>query len=63
MLSILAIGLAMILSRPISNFLIEVPEQRGVKDDLKESALEGLVRAVAILAASVLVRQISRRRR
>ena len=63
LLSLLAMGVASVLSKPISNFLIEVPEQRGIKDDLKEAGLEGLVRMIAMLTAAVTVRKISQFRR
>ena len=63
LLTLLAITMAMVLTRPINNFVAEqIPERRGVKDDLTEAALQGLVRMVAFFTASLLVRQLAGRR-
>jgi hypothetical protein len=63
LLSVLAIAIAMGLTRPLSNFIEEqIPERRGIGDDVAEAILQGLVRAVAVLLASVVVRQIARSR-
>jgi hypothetical protein len=63
LLALLAIAIAMGLTRPVSRFIAEqIPERRGVKDDLTEAALQGLVRMVAFFAASLLVRQLAERR-
>jgi hypothetical protein len=63
LLTVLAITIAMVLTRPVSRFIAEqIPERRGVGDDLKEAALQGLVRATAFFAASLLVRQLAGRR-
>jgi hypothetical protein len=62
LLTILAIAIAMGLTRPLSNFIEEqIPERRGIGDDVAEAILQGLARAVAIFLASVVVRQIARR--
>ncbi len=64
LLSVLAIGLSLVLARPINRFIDDmIPERRGIGDDLTEAALQGLVRAASILAASVIVRQLAARRR
>ena len=63
LLTVLAITIAMVLTRPVSRFIEEqIPERRGVGDDLKEAALQGLVRAAAFFAASLFVRQLAGRR-
>jgi hypothetical protein len=60
LLTVLAIAIAMALTRPVSRFISEeIPERRGVKDDLTEAALQGLVRTVAFFAASLLVRRLA----
>jgi hypothetical protein len=60
LLTVLAIAIAMVLTRPINNFIAEqIPERRGVRDDLTEAALQGLVRAAAFFAASLLVRWLA----
>jgi hypothetical protein len=52
------------LSQPLTRFIGEtIPERRGIRDDLTEAVLKGLVRAVALTLASVLVRQIAVSRR
>jgi hypothetical protein len=63
LLTILAIAIAMGLTRPLSNFIEEqIPERRGIGDDAAEAILQGLARATAIFLASVVVRQIARAR-
>ena len=60
LVTVLAIGIAMVLTRPVNRFIDEqIPERRGVKDDLTEAALQGLVRMVAIFVASVIVRKVT----
>ena len=63
LLNVLAIGIAMVLSRPVDRYIDEqIPERRGIKDDLAEAALQGLVRAAAFFVASLIVRLIARAR-
>ena len=53
-----------ILARPLTKFIGEqIPERRGVRDDVLEAVLKGLARAVALSLASILVRQLALRRR
>jgi hypothetical protein len=60
LLTVLAIGLAMVLTRPVNRYIAEqIPERRGIRDDLAEAALQGLVRAAAFFVASLVVRQIA----
>ena len=60
LLTVLAIGIAMILTRPVNRYISEaIPERRGIKDDLTEAALQGVVRATAFFVASLVVRQIA----
>ncbi len=60
LLTVLAIAIAMVLTRPVNNFIAEqIPERRGVRDDLTEAALQGLVRATAVFVASLLVRRLA----
>ena len=63
LLSVLAIAIAMGLTRPLNKFIDEqIPERRGIGDDAAEAILQGLARTTAIFAASVLVRQLVRTR-
>ena len=60
LLTALAIGIAMVLTRPVNRFIAEqIPERRGIRDDLTEAALQGLVRATAFFVASLVVRRIA----
>ncbi len=53
-----------ILARPLTRFIGEqIPERRGVKDDILEAVLKGIARVVALSLASIIVRQIAVRRR
>jgi hypothetical protein len=62
--TVLAIVIAMVLSRPVNNFIDEqIPERRGAKDDLLEAVLQGAVRTTAFFVASLLVRKLAEMRR
>jgi len=64
LLTLLSIGISIGLSQPLTRFIEdEVPERRGIRDDVTEAVLKGLVRAVALTLASVIVRQIAASRR
>jgi hypothetical protein len=64
LLTLLSIGISIGLSQPLTRFIEdEVPERRGIRDDVTEAILKGLVRAVALTLASVIVRQIAASRR
>lgn len=63
LLSALAVGITAAISRPLTHYLLDAPDKRGAKDDVKEAALQGVTRTGAILLASVLVRRLSARRR
>ncbi len=64
LVTVLGIVGSQILARPLTRFIEEqVPERRGVKDDLTEAMLKGLARVVAATLASILVRQLALRLR
>ena len=64
LLTILSIVISIGLSQPLARFIGEkIPERRGIRDDVTEAVLQGLVRAAALTLASVLVRQIAASRR
>jgi len=64
LLTILSIGISIGLSQPLTRFISEkIPERRGIRDDLTEAVLQGIVRAIALTLASVIVRQIAASRR
>jgi hypothetical protein len=64
LMTVLSIGISLVLSQPLTRFIGEqIPERRGIKDDVLEAVLKGLARTVALVLASVLVRQLAARRR
>jgi hypothetical protein len=64
LMTLLSIGISIGLSQPLARFIQkEIPERRGIRDDLTEAVLKGLVRAVALVVASVIVRRLAASRR
>ena len=64
LMTVVAIGISLALSRPLTRFIGEqIPERRGIKDDVTEAVLKGAARTVALVIASVLVRQLAASRR
>ena len=64
LVTLLSIGISIGLSQPLVRFIGEkIPERRGIKDDLTEAVLQGLVRTVALVIASVVVRRLASSRR
>ena len=64
LVTVLGIVGSQILARPLTRFIGEqIPERRGVRDDVTEAVVKGLARAVALALASILVRQLALRRR
>ena len=64
LLTLLSIAISIGLSQPLTRFIGEkIPERRGIKDDVTEAVLQGLVRAVALVLASVIVRALAASRR
>jgi len=64
LLTLLSIAISIGLSQPLTRFIGEkIPERRGIRDDVTEAVLQGLVRAVALVVASVIVRRLAASRR
>ena len=64
LMTVLAIGISLALSQPLTRFIGEqIPERRGIRDDVMEAVLKGAARTVALVVASILVRQLASRRR
>lgn len=62
LLTLLSTVVALGISQPITNYIAEqIPERRGIKDDLIEAFLQGVIRAISILVASMVVRQVAGR--
>jgi hypothetical protein len=58
LITLLAAGIAYVLSHSVANRFIDVPEERGIKDDVLEAVLKGATTATATILASVLVRRL-----
>ena len=63
LLTVLGIVLSQILARPLMRFVSEqIPERRGTRDDVLEAVIKGGTRAVALLVASLIIKQVAARR-
>jgi len=58
MITLLAAGIAYIVSQQVTNRFIDIPEQRGIKDDILEAVLKGATTATSTILASILVRRL-----
>ncbi len=64
LLSLLVLTLSQVLNRPLRNLVADlVPERRGPADDVTEAVLQGMVRMVAVIVASTIVRGVAEKRR
>jgi hypothetical protein len=64
LLSLLVLTISQVMNRPLRNLVADlVPERRGPADDVTEALLQGIVRMVAIIFASAVVRGLAERRR
>jgi hypothetical protein len=59
-MTILAAGIAYLISHQLTNRFIDIPEQRGIKDDVLEAVLKGATTATSTILASIIVRRIFR---
>jgi hypothetical protein len=62
LITILASALSSVMANRLSERLIDVPEERGVKDDIKEALLKAGFTISATLIASVVVRNVVNKR-
>lgn len=60
LITILAAGIAYLISQYVTNRFIDIPDQRGIKDDVLEAVLKGATTATSTILASVLVRRLLR---
>ena len=58
--SILAAAIAYLITQYVVERLIDLPDERGVKDDAIEAFLKGATTATSTVLASVLVRRLFR---
>jgi hypothetical protein len=61
-MTILAAGIAYLISHQLIERFIDIPEQRGIKDDVLEAVLKGATTAISTILASIIVRRIFRPR-
>jgi hypothetical protein len=57
---ILAAGIAYLISQYVTDRLIDIPDEPGLKDDVIEAVLKGATTATSTILASILVRRILR---
>jgi hypothetical protein len=58
LISILSTGIAYVLATQLAERLIQEPEVRGVRDDVKEALLQAGFSLASTLIASILIRQV-----
>ena len=59
-ITLVAAGIAYLISHQLTERYIDIPEQRGVKDDILEAVLKGATTATSTILASILVRRLFR---
>jgi alcohol dehydrogenase YqhD (iron-dependent ADH family) len=59
-ITLVAAGIAYLISHQVTEKYIDIPEQRGVKDDILEAVLKGATTATSTILASILVRRMFR---
>jgi hypothetical protein len=62
MITLVAAGLAYLISHQVTERFIDIPEQRGIKYDVLEAVLKGATTATSTILASILVRRLLRGR-
>ena len=58
MITIAAAGIAYLISSAVTNRFINIPEERGIKDDALEAILKGATTATSTILASIIVRRM-----
>ena len=57
---VLSRGGSILLSKMLADKLIDVPEEPGIMDDIKEAALKAVFTVMAAAVVSILVRDLTR---
>lgn len=57
-ITIAAAGIAYLISSLLVNRFIDIPEERGLRDDALEAILKGATTATSTILASIIVRRI-----
>jgi hypothetical protein len=60
LVTILAAGIAYLISQHVVDRLIDIPDEPGLKDDVIEAVLKGATTATSTILASILVRRLLR---
>ena len=60
LVTILAAAIAYLITQYVTERLVDIPDERGIKDDAIEAILKGATTATATILASVLVRRLFR---
>ena len=60
LVTILAAGIAYLISQYVTDRLIDIPDEPGLKDDVIEAVLKGATTVTSTIVASVLVRRLLR---
>jgi hypothetical protein len=60
LVTILAAAIAYLITQYVVERLIDLPEERGIKDDAVEAILKGATTATSTILASILVRRLFR---
>jgi hypothetical protein len=60
LVTILAAGIAYVISNYVTERLIDIPDEPGLKDDVIEAVLKGATTATSTILASIVVRRLMR---
>ena len=59
-ITLVAAGIAYVISHSLTNRFIDIPEQRGIKDDVLEAVLKGATTATSTILSAVILRRLFR---
>jgi hypothetical protein len=60
LVTILAAGIAYLISNYVTERFIDIPDEPGLKDDVIEAVLKGATTATSTIIASIVVRRLLR---
>jgi hypothetical protein len=58
LVTILAAGIAYLISQQVVDRVIEIPDEPGLRDDVIEAVLKGATTATSTILASIIVRRL-----
>ena len=59
-ITLVAAGIAYLISHQLTERFIDIPDERGIKDDVLEAVLKGATTATSTILASIIVRRMFR---